>query len=83
MASSAKPDENVLIYYAGHGDLDRLSDDGWWIPADAKGGDSITYLDNFLVQKYIRSMKARHVLLISDSCYSGTLFGQLKPESKN
>ncbi len=76
LASSAKPDDSVLIYYAGHGDLDRISDDGWWIPADAKGGDPVTYLDNFLVQKYIRSMKARHVLLISDSCYSGTLFGQ-------
>jgi Caspase domain len=78
LASSAKPDDNVLIYYAGHGDLDRLSDDGWWIPADAKGGDPVTYLDNFLVQKYIRSMQARHVLLISDSCYSGTLFGQAR-----
>ena len=78
LASSAKPDENVLIYYAGHGDLDRISEDGWWIPADAKGGDPVTYLDNFLVQKYIRSMKARHVLLVSDSCYSGTLFGQAR-----
>ena len=78
LASSAKSDENVLIYYAGHGDLDRISEDGWWIPVDAEGGDPITYLDNFLVQKYIRSMKARHVLLISDSCYSGTLFGQAR-----
>jgi uncharacterized caspase-like protein len=78
LASSAKPDDNVLIYYAGHGDLDRISEDGWWIPADAEGGDPVTYLDNFLVQKYIRSMQARHVLLISDSCYSGTLFGQAR-----
>ena len=78
LASSAKPDENILIYYAGHGDLDRISEDGWWIPADAEGGDPVTYLDNFLVQKYIRSMQARHVLLISDSCYSGTLFGQAR-----
>jgi len=82
LASSTKPDENVLIYYAGHGDFDRLSDDGWWIPADAKGGDPETYLGNFLVQKYMRSMKARHVLLISDSCYSGTLFGQARAMPK-
>lgn len=78
LASSTKANDSVLIYFAGHGDLDRLTNDGWWIPVDAKGGDPITYLDNFLVQKYIRSMKARHVLLISDSCYSGTLFGQAR-----
>ena len=78
LASSTKPDDSVLIYYAGHGDLDRLTNDGWWIPADAKGGDPITYLENSTVQTYIRSMKASHVLLISDSCYSGTLFGQAR-----
>jgi len=78
LALSTKPDENVLIYYAGHGDLDRLTNDGWWIPSDAEGGDPVTYLNNFLVQTYIRSMKARHVLLVSDSCYSGTLFGQTR-----
>jgi uncharacterized caspase-like protein len=76
LASSTKSDESVLIYYAGHGDLDRTFNDGWWIPADAKGGDPVTYLDNTQVQKAMRSMAARHVLLISDSCYSGTLFGQ-------
>jgi hypothetical protein len=78
LVSSTKPDDSVLIYYAGHGDLDRLTNEGWWIPADAKGGYPVTYLENSTVQTYIRSMKARHVLLISDSCFSGTLFGQLR-----
>ena len=75
LAGFARSDESVLIYYAGHGDLDRQYDDGWWIPYDAKGGDAVTYLDNTIVQKAMRSTKARHVLLISDSCYSGSLFG--------
>ncbi len=78
MSSSAKPNDSVLIYYAGHGDLDRQYDDGWWIPADAKGGNPVTYLDNVQVQKAMRSTKARHVLLISDSCYSGMLFGKAR-----
>ena len=78
LASTAKSNDSVLIYYAGHGDLDRTYNDGWWIPADAKGGDPVTYLDNVIVQKSMRSMKARHALLISDSCYSGTLFGQIR-----
>ena len=76
IAYNAKENDSVLIYYAGHGDLDRQYDDGWWIPSDARGGDPVSYLDNVQVQKAMRSMKARHVLLVSDSCYSGTLFGQ-------
>lgn len=78
LAAQARPNDNVLIYYAGHGDLDRQYDDGWWIPVDAKAGDPVTYLDNVQVQKAMRSMNARHVLLISDSCYSGSLFGRAR-----
>jgi len=70
--------DSVLIYYAGHGMLDKVYNDGWWLPTDAKAGKPLTYLDNTQVQKAMRSMRARHVLLISDSCYSGTLFGQTR-----
>ena len=77
LAAHSGPDDNLLIYFAGHGDIDRQfgGEDGWWIPVDATGGDPLTYLDNVQVQKAMRHTKARHVLLISDSCYSGTLFG--------
>jgi hypothetical protein len=75
---STKANDSVLIYFAGHGDLDRTYDGGWWIPADAIGGNPVTYLDNIQVQKAMRSMKARHVLLVSDSCYSGALFGEAR-----
>ena len=78
LASSTKPEDSVLIYYAGHGDLDRQYNDGWWIPVDAAGGKPTTYFDNMQVQKAMKNMAARHVLLISDSCYSGTLFGQAR-----
>ncbi len=67
---------SFLIYFAGHGDIDRITGDGWWIPSDAKGGDATTYIENSTVQKYLRVMKARHVLVVSDSCYSRTLFGE-------
>ena len=78
LAASAKAGDSVLIYYAGHGDLDRQYNDGWWIPVDAEAGNPETYLDNIFVQKAMSNMLARHVLLISDSCYSGTLFGQTR-----
>lgn len=78
LAASANPNESILIYYAGHGDLDRVLNGGWWIPWDARGGEPTTYLDNTLVQKVLSAIKARHVLLVSDSCYSGALFGQVR-----
>jgi formylglycine-generating enzyme required for sulfatase activity len=78
LVAESKDTDSVLIYYAGHGDLDKVYNDGWWIPADARAGDPMSYLDNDQVQKAMRSMNARHVLLISDSCYSGTLFGDTR-----
>jgi len=71
-------DDNLLIYFSGHGDIDRQLGGGWWIPVDAKAGIPSTYIDNTLIQKYIKSFQAKHVLLISDSCYSGTLFGETR-----
>ncbi|RPH50520.1 MAG: DUF1566 domain-containing protein [Desulfobacteraceae bacterium] len=76
LAANTSPDESVLIYYAGHGDVDRVLNAGWWIPSDAIGGIPATYLDNDYVKRVMQGMNARHVLLVSDSCYSGTLFGE-------
>ncbi len=76
LAASARPSDNVLIYFAGHGALDKLYNDGWWLPADARADAPSTYIDNIEIQKAMKNMRAQHVLLISDSCYSGTLFGE-------
>ena len=73
-----KSNDSLLVYFSGHGDIDRQLGGGWWIPVDAKAGVPSTYIDNTLIQKYIKSIKAKHVLLISDSCYSGTLFGETR-----
>ena len=76
LATEAEEKDSVLIYYAGHGERDDLLKGGWWVPSDAKEGKPEGYLDNTIVQRVIAGMRARHVLLVSDSCYAGTLFGQ-------
>jgi formylglycine-generating enzyme len=78
LALQSKENDSVLIYYAGHGELDPLTGAGYWIPYNAKGGDPATYMDNAIIQRYIKTIPARHVLLIADSCFSGTLFGEAR-----
>ncbi len=64
--------DNVLIYYAGHGELDKVS--GYWVPVEASKERKGAYISNSTIRDYIGAMKARHVYLVADSCFSGSLF---------
>jgi len=67
--------DSVLVYYAGHGYLDDESRKGYWVPVDAKGLDHTTYLRNSTIRDELTliASRSRHTLLISDSCFSGSL----------
>ena len=65
--------DNLLIYYAGHGELDRSSQRGYWLPVDASPADSSNWVSNKSITDSIDAMKAKHVMVVADSCYSGTL----------
>ncbi len=72
-------DDAVLIYYAGHGFFDKELGEGFWIPYDARKKSGATYLKydwiwNSTITKMIGASRARHILVVSDSCYSGSLF---------
>ena len=67
--------DNLLIFYAGHGYwLDDMKQ-GFWLPRDASGiNDPSDWIPNSTVRDYIKAIKARHVLLVADSCFSGGIF---------
>lgn len=65
--------DNLLIYYAGHGLIDEPTERGFWLPVDAQPGNEARWLDVALVSSNLRAMQARHILVIADSCYSGSL----------
>ena len=75
LAKRVEADDHVLIYYAGHGYLDEETNRGYWIPVDAIGDDITTYIRNTVIRDELIhiSEKTKHTLLISDSCFSGTL----------
>lgn len=67
------PDDNLLIYYAGHGELDQDNMRGHWLPVDAEADSTANWLSNVDVTDILNVIRARQVLLVVDSCYSGTL----------
>ena len=66
-------EDNLLIYYAGHGYVDRQSETGFWQPIDADKDDDLNWIANEDLTRRLNAMTARHVMVIADSCYSGTL----------
>jgi uncharacterized protein (DUF3084 family) len=66
-------DDNLLIYYAGHGELDRVNMRGHWLPVDAERESTANWISNVTITDILKSMNARHVMVIADSCYSGAL----------
>lgn len=69
------PEDSVLIYYAGHGQYEEDGKLAWWIPVDAEPKQPGTFIMDVAILNYVRGMKAKHVYLVVDSCFSGTLFG--------
>lgn len=70
--------DSVLVYYAGHGQYNRNNKLGWWIPVEAVGRKRGTFIANATIRDYLAAMQARHVYLIADSCFSGTLFASTR-----
>lgn len=66
-------DDNLLIYFAGHGELDALGRQGYWLPVDARPELPLTWISNSAVSDILNAMNARHVLVVADSCYSGAM----------
>jgi len=65
--------DNFLIYYAGHGWLDDASERGYWLPVDAQENTRSRWVSNADITDTLKALKAKHVMIVADSCYSGTL----------
>lgn len=65
--------DNLLIYYSGHGQLDQKADEGYWLPVNAKSDRRSRWLSTNTLSSSFRAFKAKHVMVVADSCYSGRL----------
>lgn len=75
--------DNFLIYYAGHGYLDEDTQRGYWLPTDAEKDNYANWLSTSDITDMLNGMSAAHVLVVADSCYSGTLTRGLQVSSRS
>jgi hypothetical protein len=66
--------DNVLIFYAGHGIYDEATETGSWLPSDADPEYGLNMISNSTIKDYIKGINSKHTLLISDACFSGSIF---------
>ncbi|TAE19358.1 MAG: caspase family protein [Bacteroidetes bacterium] len=68
--------DNLLIYYSGHGYYDPSFDLGYWVPSEGRTSQNATasYIPNDNIRNYIKVLNFRHILMVADACFSGSLF---------
>ena len=75
--------DNLLIYYAGHGQIDRVNQLANWLPIDADEKSNANWIANSTLTETLNTMSAKHILIVADSCYSGAMtrssMGTLQP----
>ncbi len=72
-----------MLYYAGHGQIDPATDEGFWQPVDAEPENDFTWISNTDVKRYLGGMPAKHILVIADSCFSGSLTRSAETQNEN
>ena len=53
--------------------LDRQAERGYWLPVDAEEDDNTNWISNAHISDTLKAMAAHRVLIIADSCFSGSL----------
>jgi hypothetical protein len=75
-------DNRLFFYFAGHGHTLTEGDNAYLVPINAplpQNGISEfkrTALDMNMILAWCRTMDARHILFVFDSCFSGSIFKQ-------
>lgn len=72
LVKNTKNTDNLIVYYSGHGNYDSDLEMGYWVPTDGKDKDYSTWIPNSTIISYLERIKAKHIFIISDSCFSNS-----------
>lgn len=77
-----KATDNLLIYFAGHGQEDKKANTGCWCPVDAELDGVTNYIYTDWITRQVRAMEAKHILVVADACFPAKLYrGGTTPDS--
>ena len=74
LSNKLTENDNLLVFYAGHGWWDEDKELGYWLPTDAKQNSTGYWIRNSTISDYMGSINSKHTLLIADACFSGSIF---------
>ncbi|MBK9013904.1 MAG: caspase family protein [Saprospiraceae bacterium] len=69
-------EDNLVIYFSGHGHFDEESNLGYWVPVGGEKEKESTYISTADIVHFLNQIDSLHLLVIVDSCFSGTLITQ-------
>ncbi|MEL6872948.1 MAG: caspase family protein, partial [Pseudomonadota bacterium] len=79
--TGSDPDARLLVWFSGHGHT--VNGEGYLVPSGAPGPDNDVRFRQGAVSvrefgRLMREARSRHVLAILDSCFSGTVFANVR-----
>jgi formylglycine-generating enzyme required for sulfatase activity len=75
---SFQPDDQLFIFFSGHGDFDEFVKKGYFLTHGRNERIDLTDLGNIITQ-----IPCEHILLAIDACYSGTIDQEIAFRSGN
>ncbi len=79
-------DDQLLIFYAGHGDYDGEAAEGYLVPKNAAKIEDDMFKEFFISHTYFREqlnqITSKHVFLVLDACFGGTFDKKLVEASR-
>lgn len=74
LSASLDRNDNLLIFYAGHGYWDPAKETGFWLPSDAAKNSTANWIRNSTIQDFVDDIHTQHTLLVTDACFAGSIF---------
>ena len=74
LVNNVKGEDNVFIYYSGHGEFKKSMNKGYWVPHDSRTKSVSEYISNSDIQTFLNGIRSKHTLLVADACFSGDIF---------